>query len=66
MLYKMTLRVKNEGTSKAGISCWTLLTLGSVSEVSAIAHCPWRTGVGWRVGFRGTRGAHKSVKFEAG
>lgn len=29
-----------------------------------IAQCPWRAGVGWCVGFRGTRGAHKSVQIE--
>lgn len=60
VLRKMMPRVN--GTSEASVSRWTPLTLGAVGEVGAIAQCPWRAGVGRRVGFGGTGGAHKSVE----
>lgn len=52
-----------ENTSKTGVSCGALLTLRAVSEVSAVAQCPWWASIGWVVGFGGTRRTHKPIGF---
>lgn len=56
---------KISSTSQTGISRWAPLTLWVVSEVSAIAQCPWWAGIGWRVRFGGTRGTCKPIKIQS-